>query len=386
MKVYKNRLLTISLLSIPLSAGVALVPVLSDIAHAFPDQQKYIQLLITLPSLFMMFSSFVTDKISKISSLKFVSLVSVLIIMFAGVSPFWINSFGYLLFTRVLMGLGLGLLNTVMGSLPAIYFEENSKRDFAIGFQSAFVCIGGILFNILSGFFAKYKWQFVFLVQLINVIPLLTAVLIMPKIKPLHSTKTKKSKIFVKNAMSISIISFLIIIITCTYPLNISMFVKSQNLGTSQFVGVLTSVNSAIGFIIGLIFGKIFKILKEQLLTLGLFLSAIALLIAAFAPNQIIFLFGNICFGIGTSFISPSLYSMLYKRVEPTEIVSSVALLGVFSNISQFVSPFIINPLSKILNEVGAEKSRFIISSILAFLMIISLNLNINKKSMKSSL
>ncbi len=164
------KILAISLLSISLSAGVALVPVLSDIAAAFPNRKEFVQYLITLPSLFMMFSSLLTNNLSKKISLKLIAVISIFIITFAGISPYWINSFGYLLYTRCMMGIGLGLLNTVVMSLPALYFNDSNTRDSAVGIQSAFVCVGGILFNILSGTVAIYGWKYIFLVQLLNII------------------------------------------------------------------------------------------------------------------------------------------------------------------------------------------------------------------------
>lgn len=384
MKDNRNKILSISLISISLSAGVSLVPVLSNIAFVFPDKKEYIQFLITLPSLFMMFSSLLTNKILRKSSLKFVSLISIIMITFAGISPFWINNFDYLLFTRVIMGLGLGLFNTVIGSLPAIYFNDSKIRDSAIGIQSAFICVGGILFNILSGLLAKYNWKYVFLVQLINVIPLIAVIFIMPNLSQNSVSYTARGNLAVKNAIPVIIISFLTITITCTYPLNLSIFVEKQLIGSSQFVALLTSINSVIGFFIGLVFGKVYAKIKGNVLTLGLILSATALMIVSFSTNYPILLLGNIFFGVGTSFISPSLYSMLYDRVNPEDIVSSVALLGISSNVSQFVSPFIINPVAKVIDGTSSEVNRLIIASILLFLFDIFLILPINKINKKS--
>ncbi len=374
---HRLKIITICFLSIPLSAGIALVPVLSDIAAAYPEQKSWIQFLITIPALFMMFSSLLTDKLARKCSLKTIAIASIIIILFSGISPYWIHSFTYLICTRALMGIGLGLLNTVIASLPALYFTDTKERDHAVGIQSAFVCVGGILFNILSGTLAKYNWKLVFLVQLLNVIPLLIAMFAMPDIeyKNTHSSHRKHNQIFVKSAIPIVSIAFISIILTCTYPLNISLFVETKGLGNSQFVSFLTSINSAIGFFIGLIFGRIYSSIKEKTLSLGLALAAASLLMISFAPNQIILLIGSIIFGVGTSFVSPSLYSILYKNVEQEEIVLSVALLGIASNVSQFVSPFVINPLAKWMDGYSFETTRLVVAAVLIIVLILVLNL-----------
>lgn len=364
---FNRRFLTISFLSIPLSAGIALVPVLSDIASAFPNQGRWIQLLITVPSLFLMFSSLLTDRLSAKLSLRTISIISVIIILLSGISPFWIGSFAYLLFTRACMGIGMGLLNTVIASLPALYFSGDRERDSAAGIQSAFVCAGGILFNYLSGYAAKYNWRYVFLVQLLNLIPMAAAVMIMPKInkKGGGADTSKKKRIWIKEAIPVAAISFLSIVLSCTYPLNLSLFIEKNGLGNSQFAGFMASVNSAIGFAFGLIFGRIYSKTKERTLDLGLAVTAAALLTVRFSPNQPVLMMGSICFGIGTSMISPTLYSMLYKRVKGEAIVSSVALLGIAGNVSQFLSPFFINPIAKAVNDSNVEGSRILVAGIL---------------------
>jgi len=379
---YNRKILTISFLSIPLSAGIALVPVLSNIAAAFPNQEGSIQLLITVPSLFMMFSSLLTDKLSEKTSLKTTTIISIIIILFSGISPYWINNFAYLLCTRAFMGIGLGLLNTAIASLPALYFSDDKSRDSAVGIQSAFVCAGGILFNILSGTFAKYNWKFVFLVQLLNIVPLIVAMILMPKTenKKVKTDISNKKNIFVKSAIPVAAISFICIILTCTYPLNLSLFVERSGLGNSQFVGLLASINSAIGFFIGLVFGKVYSKTKGKTLTLGLILTAAALLIVRSSPNQAILLIGSVFFGIGTSFISPTLYSMLYKRVKQEEIVLSVALLGIASNVSQFISPFIINPIAKAVDGNNIEGTRLFVASILIIVLLLILKLTEKRK------
>lgn len=316
-----------------------------------------------------MFSSLLTDKLLRKTSIKFVTMASIAVITFAGISPYWIGGFAYLLFTRGLMGAGLGILNTAIASLPALYFADSKTRDYAVGIQSAFVCAGGILFNLLSGTFARYNWKYVFLVQLLNIIPLIAAILFMPKIERNTAPEAKSRPVFVRNAIPVTVVSFIIIVLTCTYPLNLSLFVEKQGLGDSQFVSLLTSVNSAIGFFIGLVFGKVYSRLKENTLSLGLVLSAAALLIVTPSKGQAALLFGSVCFGIGTSFISPSLYSMLYQKVKPGEVVSSVAMLGIACNVSQFISPFIINPAAKIVDGVSSEGTRFIIAGAFIFLL-----------------
>lgn len=363
----KRKIISISLLSLSLSAGVALVPVLAQLAQVFPQYIQWIQMLITLPSLFMMFSSLLTDKLVKLTSVKRTVLVSLAIILFSGISPYWISGFVYLMFTRMLMGVGLGFLNTAISSLPAIYFEDTAQRDSALGVQSAFSSAGGVVFSVLSGFLAKYNWKYVFLIQLINLIPIASVICIMPdcNMHQIPPENEKNKNVFVKSAFPIVVFAFTCIILTCTYPLNLSLFVEASSLGDSAFVSLLTATNSAIGFFIGMFFGRVYKKLQNNTLVMGLLFAGAAMLIVSFAPSGAVLFAGSICFGVGTSFISPSLYSALYSKVPAGEIISAVALLGIAANVSQFVSPFIINPIAAFIDGAGQERTRLILAGIL---------------------
>lgn len=368
-----RKIITITLLSVPLSAAAALVPVLSELGAVYPQWADWVQLLITLPSLFMMVSSLLTSRLSQRLSLRHVAVGSVGIILLAGISPYWIWGFPYLLATRAAMGIGLGLLNTTVASLPAIYFPAGKTRDTVTGVQAAFISAGGILFSLLSGMVAKVNWQAVFLVQLINLAPLLVAVFAMPQVSTATARPAATQKIFVREALPITLLSFVCIVMTCTYPLNLSMYVANSGLGDSGTVGILTSVNSLLGFGIGLVFGKILEKGKQLTLPTGLLIIGTGFFTVAFATNSAVLLLGSALFGIGSSLLSPALHARLYRAVPQEYLVAGVAMLGIGSNVSQFISPFLINPLAGALTSHHVEATRFLLAGSGVFLIAILL-------------
>lgn len=386
MKSSTQKTLIIGLLSIPLSAGVALVPVLSNIGAAFPGREGWLQLLITLPALFMMFSSLFTNRLVKKISVKALTVISLAIILFAGISPYWLHSFNYLLFSRGLMGIGLGFLSTLIASLPPLYFDQEKQRDQATGIQAAFASAGGILFNLLSGFLAAYNWKYVFLVQLITLVPLMAAALFMPHVNPKADKGNEPyglKGLQVKSALPVIGLAFFCILLSCSYPLNLSLFVEKNHLGSSQFVSLLTSLNAAIGFFIGLVFAGVYARLKSKTLPLAMGLVALTLFAISLAPTKGLLLLSSVLFGIGTSFVSPSLYAWLYQRVKAEEVVWAVALLGIASNVSQFVSPFVINPLAKLVDGHSLEKTRLMVAAILMVFLLVILVVQNKKSSQK---
>lgn len=376
-----RKMATISVLSISLSAPAALVPVLANLGEAYPVAGSWLQLLITIPSLFMMLSSLFTDWLSRFFSMRGIAGASILLILLSGVSPYFFGTFSFLLFTRAVMGIGIGLLNTTVASLPALYFGSGKTRDTATGVQAAFISGGGILFNLLSGGLAMRHWKLVYLAQLINILPLLVVLFLMPSSKNTRNQAkskeqcAKKSGRLTKEAVLIALLSFVIITMTVTFPLNISVFVSKRSLGTAQFVGVLASINSLIGFIVGLLFAKILGKVKNYTLPIGLIITSLGFIAITFAPRPWALVLGSGVLGVGTSLISPALYARLYQEVPEKNIVPAVALLGIGSNVSQFVSPFIINPVAGAFGGEPIEAVRFLLAAmsliILSILLIV---------------
>lgn len=99
------------------------------------------------------------------------------------------------------------------------------------------------------------------------------------------SNVTKTNQYFIKKALPIMILSFICIALTCTYPLNLSLYIEKAGLGSTALAGTLTSINALIGFIIGLSFPKILPLLKKYTLSIALFISGFAMIFIAFAPS-----------------------------------------------------------------------------------------------------
>lgn len=370
-KLKKN--LVILGLATSLSASAALVPVLSSIKEAFPGWENWIQLLVTVPPLMIMVSSLSVSPLLKKFSDKQLTIFGLLLVIFSGVYPYFSNSFPLLLVSRIIMGLGLGLVTTISSSLPAGYFEIGEDRDTATGIQSAFSSFGGILFSFLSGWIASFYWKGVFLVQLLNLIPLIFVFLFMEANKSFEiedspiEESVQSGQVIVKEAFLLTFLAFLCVVITVTFPLNLSVFVAENNIGTTQLSGIITSVNSFMGFLIGLSFPKINSYFKNKTLSLSLFLVGISLLIISQANTALILLIGSTIFGIGTSFIYPSFLTTIYKEISDEKIVAAVAMYTVATNVAQFVSPFIVNNLANIFG--GGIQTRFILCAIAIILL-----------------
>lgn len=380
----------IAVLATTMSTSAALIPVLSSIARAFPEYAQYIHLLVTIPPLMIMISSMAVNPLLKFLSSRKITIIGLILIIFSGVYPYFSNSFILLLVSRVIMGLGLGLITTISSSLPARYFLIGKDRDTATGLQSAFSSLGGVIFSFLSGFVANYFWKGVFLVQLLNLIPLILVFLYMKpnftdsldQVLDLETGK-KAGKIFVKDAFLITLLAFTYVVLSATFPLNLSMYVDIKGIGSTSLTGSIASFNAFMGFIIGMLFYRINRNLKTYTLPTSLFIVSLSFVLVSGASTPLPFLIGSTLFGIGTSLVYPAFLTRIYNSIPDEDIIPAIGMYTVAANIAQFVSPFIINNLSSFIGS-GIE-AKFIFAamatSILGIFIILVNKMNIGSNT-----
>lgn len=378
----KHKNVIVGSIAVSLSASAALVPVLSNIANVFPEYKDSVQLLLTIPPLMIMLVSATIPRLNNKFSAKILSVFAYVLLIMSGVYPYFTNSFELLLMSRVLMGISLGILTPLSSSLPALYFSDDNEIDKATGIQAAFASFGGILFSYLSGLAAQYFWKDVFLVQILNFVPLIIILIFMNKERSV-SLEDKTNFIIVKESLWINAIALITIIATVTFPLNLSLYIEEQALGFSTLAGTIGSMNAFIGFIIGLLFSRINKKFKMKTILIALLLIATSLVLMSFGINLLVFYLASVLFGFGTSLIMPSLVTLIYREVNKSDVVSAISTLTVMMSVAQFVSPYIINRLGLIFGD--SISNRLSIAALILILEILVLSVFMLKNKKESA-
>lgn len=358
--IHKNMI--VAAIAVSLSASAALVPVLSNIATVFPDFKNAVHLLLTIPPLLIMVVSSLMPKLNRRYAAKSLTVFAYSLLIVSGIYPYFTHSFELLILSRVLMGIALGILTPLSSSLPALYFTDESDVDKSIGVQTAFASFGGIIFSYLSGLVAQHFWKDVFLVQLLNFVPLIFILMFMNR-ERIVEVEDNRNFIIIKESMWINVLALSTIIATITFPLNLSLYIEEQALGVSTLAGTIGSMNSLIGFMIGLLFSRINRIFKSNTILIALAIIATSLLFMGMGTNLSGFYFFSFLFGLGTSLIMPSFVTLIYKEVKQSDVVRAISSLTIMMSVAQFISPYIINQLGLL---IGASISnRLIVAAII---------------------
>ena len=138
--------------------------VLNTKYHAYGTSM--VQMLQTLPYLFIMVGSFsigwLTTKISK----KKIIMAGLLIIGVCGIVPFFTESFTILFISRLLIGFGFGVTGPLNTAVVADFIEPEHRAGF-MGLHVVGMGVGAMLGNLIGGMFAGIGYKYFYLVYLI---------------------------------------------------------------------------------------------------------------------------------------------------------------------------------------------------------------------------
>ncbi|UCG23887.1 MAG: MFS transporter, partial [Chloroflexota bacterium] len=148
-------------------AATILAPALPAMTEAFddvPNAEFLVRLTLTLPALFIVigapFTGILLDKWGR----KPVVLIGLLVFGLAGTAGFTLSSLTTILVSRAILGLAVAGVMSGFTTLIADYFSGPRLNQF-LGYQGAFIGLGGVISLLVAGFLVDVGWRYPFLIH-----------------------------------------------------------------------------------------------------------------------------------------------------------------------------------------------------------------------------
>jgi MFS family permease len=141
------------------------LPEMTMVFKDVPNVDFLVRLTLTMPALFIAFGApFVGILLDRMGR-RTILIAAVILYGLAGMAGFVLNSLTAILVSRALLGLAVASIMSGFTTLILDYFR-GPKLDQFLGYQGAFIGLGGMVFLLIAGFLADIGWWFPFLVQL----------------------------------------------------------------------------------------------------------------------------------------------------------------------------------------------------------------------------
>lgn len=323
-------------LSLMLVSTFAVSPAIPQMIEHF-GQQGYsasqVESLITITSLFIMVTLLANPIVIRFLSERAIVILGLSLMALGGAMPFLFPHYYLVMLSRILLGLGIGLINARAINIVGLLYKGKEQTQM-MGLRSSFEVLGSASLTILVGWLSTFGWQAAFLAYLFALVILCLFVCFVPKQEVVqHENSTEKPKLtkeLLKMGLSLAFFAFFVININTFITMRIPQIVTASGMGTAIQASWILGSMQVMGILAGTVFGFLVGRLKEWLLPFGYLIFGFSVLIVAFSTNLWILGFGAMISGFFYSVILSIVFSRTAERTPHSllTLLMTIVLMG----------------------------------------------------------
>lgn len=345
--IFKVSLLSISIF---LMMAPAISPALPLMYHAFPGvDQAGVETLSTIPNIGIVIGLLVSPFLIRFIGEKATILTGLIVTLVAGTFPMYATAYTPILISRFLVGVGIGLFNSLAVSLiPQFYNDDENKMATMIGFQNVMGSLGAAIAAFLISYLITISWHAAFAIYflVIQALILFTIFVPLPRETKGEGGKSKSKQTINGKVILIAILMFLIFLFYMPITFKLPALVVEEKLGNVSELSLLSGILNLVSIPVGVSFGFFFKRLHDKIFPIGFMIVALGMAIISFAPNFAILACGNLVLGIGFGLGVPYMYNWLDWSAPQNSVNLATTIVLVLVNIGCAVSPMILNAVT----------------------------------------
>lgn len=343
-KILKIALLSVSMLVAVAPAINANIPAMKE---AFPQiPLSMIEMITTIPSLFLMISVLTSGFIAKKIGYKQTIMLGLGIVAISGIIPVFIGNFYLVLFSRAALGFGIGLFNSLLIGLISYFFDGN-ERTTIIGYHEALGGLGGMLITYIAGQLIHVGWQAPFISYAIAIPVFFIFWKVIPKVKTEDILHKNAKQVVVSEGKEgkFSIVFVFMVLIVIGATLNMTMGIKVSSLIVEQGYGSASDASTVImllslgAMISGFLFGKMYNIFKNYIMSVGFMITALAMFIIGISNTSWMTVLGGFLVGFGFRVMMPCLTNIVNSSHLKNPTLATSLLLVAY-NLGSAFAPY----------------------------------------------
>ena len=366
----KNRLIAILSLSMAGSlVGTGISPALSSIEQYFAGVPSVlIEMVVSLPSLLVLLVSAVFSSLSHRISMRNICILSMVLFTVGGVWGGVADNIYLLIFTRVLVGLGYGLMMPMSVGLLSYFYEKDQQQKLN-SYIVILSSVSSIVSMVLVGYLASLSWRACFLVYLFGLPCLWYNWKYIPNIT-LTSPKNRISLALIRKIWPYSVGIFSIMVIYFALLNNCSRIVIAEGTVSAASVGVFTSIQTVVSLLAGIFMDPLRKRLGGGVKHLIWGMALLSMAALCVPDNLICLVIGLSAFGVALAVAVSTFNSSACIACHKDESLSAMSVISFSRCSGQFISPILITAVQ---SSIGINAMRFpyYFSIILALVMAI---------------
>lgn len=338
------------------------MPILALIMQTFDDAAA-INFSFSITSGVMVAVIFVAGHLAKFIDKRTLMIVGTVIFILGGFCGSLAPTAEILIATRAVEGIGAGLVYPMVPAITAQLFEGR-ERTQVMGLLNGGACIIAFFLNFGAGAIgALFGWRVCLYIYAILLVAVLLQFKCIPKLGPEKNLLGGNQR---GGARSMPRAVYLLALANCVFSccgmvfnMTLSSFVVETGIGTTAVAGTAGSVQTFVGFVVGLLFARIIK-------RLGRFVPAFALASLAvcyFGLSQAttpLAVYASIAFiGLCCGILYPYLNESVARVTSASQVTLGMSYVSMGMLIGNFLCGFFVTFLTQI--SGGSYEAIFLI-------------------------
>ena len=343
----KVSILSLSLVLITSFSISSALPAMFDYYQGYSTGQ--VELLVSLPSFGIMTMLLLNGVLERIFPERLQLTLGLLILSISGTAPFWYQGYYFVFATRLLFGIGVGMLNAKAISIISERYHGKTRIQM-LGFRGSAEVVGASILTLAVGQLLAFGWTATFLAYAAGLVVLVLFLLFVPYGKAeVHESKQKTEEVAKLTRSMKQLIFFLAIgaaVIVCTntaITFRIPSLMIEAGFGDAQLSSLVLSAMQLIGILAGISFSFLISTFKEKLLLVAGVTFGIGQIIIALSPSLWVVVAGSVLGGFAYSIALTTVFQLISERI-PAKLLNkatSYAVLGCSFGAS--LTPFVLS-------------------------------------------
>jgi ACDE family multidrug resistance protein len=361
-------------------AGSVISPVLGQMGEGLGVDPSAARLLITTHGIMIAICSPLVGLLIDKTGVRKPLILGLVLYGLAGGSGLIITDYYLLIFSRVLLGIGVATIFTTI-TVTILNLYEGTQRNKIMGWRGSSNSIGGIIWPLVGGSLGTISWHLPFATYLIGIPIALIAYFTIPEThqstdRPVDETLDKKESTFrLFKRLPILFLPYSLIFIgnILLYAIIVFMpgLVEQFGITSSFYVGTFISTVGFAGGITSLFYGKIkAKLSFSSIVVIALALWSAGFILISQAPFSWLISVSIVFFGMGMGTVIPTISVWVGELVPASFRGRMTSYITLFSYTGQFLSPIILSPIE---SSLGLNTLFLIIGITCVFLLLLSL-------------
>lgn len=329
-----------------------------------------VELIVTIPSFSGIFVPLLAGFIEKVTGKKLLALIGLGVTASCGIIPVFTGNYALILFSRIMVGVGIALLTPLSVSYITDIYDE-VKANELLGYRNSFINIGSTVLLFLAGYLIKIGWHTAYWVFALALIPFLMTIFWIPKRFDNYSVTVGKDvdQQKIKQTTNWQIIGYALLfgIMQISYMginLKVPSYIVDNNIGDSSTGSFILSLLPVAAIVSGLLYKYIYHAWGKNTTAISATIAGVALGAMLFLRNSYLIGACVMISGFFWGIMNPhmtELFALSSPKGSMT-LSTSIVIFGI--NIGGTFAPFIFQLLGSLLHDYSPEMGLIISAAI----------------------